>query len=204
MRSIERDGTTGRRVAMSLRVPAQTRDKLVSAAQASGRSLTTETEIRLSKSFEHEPLLDETLVLACGEGFAGIVLLLSTVMRDAALSRLYQKGEDGWGPSWLADADAYDAAQTAARIILEEFRPEGMANSDPRSTGERIARARIFDVVNLGAPYPVGRRQWIDRIRSLLGPDLMAQSNSMRNERANDAAIEAARTVAASDDSEAL
>ena len=185
----------GERVPMSFRVPPELKRRMDEAARESGRSVAQEIEQRLDKSFERGPLLDEALLLAFDEGLAGILLIVGTVMREAALSRMHQKREDAVGKSWLAEPDAYAAAVKAASVCLAEFKPEGSVGSDPQSTGERFARARIFDVVNQGAPYPVGRRQWIDRTRRLLGPELMAQSKWMRDEAPNDAAIKSARSA---------
>ncbi|HEY1432714.1 MAG TPA: TraY domain-containing protein [Stellaceae bacterium] len=194
MRSIDRAGAPAR-VPLSIRVSPETRDRLVAAAQESGRSLTTEIENRLSRTFERQSLVVEVMNLLFGEGLPGLLMIAGRAMRQAGASRLRQRRGDFEVRDWLADADAYDAAVTAVHKVLDEFRPEEgrPVEPDPHATGNRFALARIADVVNQGAPYPRGEREWIDQARALLGSDLMKESGWFRAMAKEDAAILAAR-----------
>jgi TraY domain len=179
---------------VGFRAPRELKEKLKQAAASSGRSLSTEAQFRLEKSFHPEELLAETLELAFGPGLAGLLTLAGRVMREAGSSKMYQKQRDGGvsGGSWPMDPDAYNEAVRAAHAVLEEWRPDGAV--DPASTGSiaaRFAADRIDWVVNQGAPYPFGERKWIDLTRALLG-DLLAQSKSLHAQsRKDDAAMAA-------------
>ena len=100
MRSIERDGTPNR-VALSLRVAPEIHARLIAAAQETGRSLTNEIEIRLSRTFERQSLAEEAMQLLFGEGLAGLLLIIGQAMRNAGFSRTRR----AWEKSAKENAD---------------------------------------------------------------------------------------------------
>ncbi|MBV9859869.1 MAG: TraY domain-containing protein [Alphaproteobacteria bacterium] len=164
---------------VGFRASRDLKQRLEAAAKASGRSLSTEAQFRLERSFDRESLFPDSLKLAFGPGLSGMLFMLGRVMSESGRSALFQKSNGAPASAgWLADPFAYAEAVAAAIKVLEEFRPEG--DAQPRNIGARFATARIFEVVNEGGPYPFGEREWIDLARSLLGPDLIAQSKRLR------------------------
>ena len=145
--------------------------------------------------------------LLFGEGLAGLLLIVGQTMRDAGFSRTRRAWEkrakedpdvEDTVPWWM-DPDGYDAAVAVATRVLEEFRPSGdriLDRDEPELIDlERYVVVHIGPVVEQGAPYPPGRRQWIGLARALLGPDLVAQSHWLKKLQKENAAIMAARAA---------
>src|SRR4051794_23704862 len=69
---------------VGFRAPRELKEKLAAAAAASGRSLSTEAQFRLERSFEREQLvadlLGQALALRYGAAFASILRDLATAM----------------------------------------------------------------------------------------------------------------------------
>jgi hypothetical protein len=63
----------GERAALGFRITADTKQKLVLAAEKSGRSQSQEAELRLERSFERQDLMTEALTLAFGEAIGGLL-----------------------------------------------------------------------------------------------------------------------------------
>jgi hypothetical protein len=184
----------GEKVTVSIRATADLKERILRAAEANGVPFSHEIEARLWRSFIREELLPELMNEKFGTGVAGLLLVIGRVMRESGRGMMFEK-DRLVGPDWMADPDAYREGVTAACMVLEEFQPEGASTLPPSkpSIGARYARDRISKVVNQGAPYPYGEKPWIDLVRQLLGPELLAQSRYMRAADQEDAKIMAAR-----------
>jgi TraY domain len=111
---------------VGFRSPRELKERLEAAAARSGRSLSTEAQIRLEKSFEKQDLLGGALELAYGPRLAGILMLLAEMTCQVGRMAGFTSGESGEAmDNWLDDAFAYDQAVTAASTILDAFRPPG-------------------------------------------------------------------------------
>jgi Arc-like DNA binding domain len=74
--------TARRRIPMGIRVTPELRNQLLASAEASGRSITSEMELRLENSFRSERYLDEALDLAFGRQATGLLKAIARVMVD--------------------------------------------------------------------------------------------------------------------------
>ena len=111
---------------VGFRAPRELKERLEAAAARNGRSLSTEAQIRLEKSFEKQELLVGALELAYGPRLAGILFLLGEMMSEVGASAAFASGESVEAMrSWLDDPFAYDQAITAVYDILTSFRPAG-------------------------------------------------------------------------------
>lgn len=118
--------TPGRRSPLGLRVTAEIKDLLDSAAVKSGRTQSQEAETRLELTFRSERQLDQALETIFGQRTAGLVTLLAHVMRDAGqMGHPIATRSLEVAPDWTSNAFAYDQAVRAATRVLEAFRPEG-------------------------------------------------------------------------------
>src|SRR5258707_6304331 len=75
--------TAGQRSSLGLRVTAEIKDLLDSAAMKNGRTQSAEAEARLELTFRAERQLDQALETIFGQRTAGLVMLLAHVMRAA-------------------------------------------------------------------------------------------------------------------------
>jgi hypothetical protein len=130
---------------VGFRAPRELKERLETTAATSGRSLSTEAQIRLEKSFEKQDLLSDSLELAYGARLAGIVLLVGNLMKQTGLLGGFASiGSAEARDKWLDDPYAYDQALKAALIILEAFRPPGDPNllqKNGKDAGEEIPPA---------------------------------------------------------------
>jgi hypothetical protein len=183
-------------------VPLPPDDKNWLNGRVRANDTTIGAEIRncIQRVRDRESLAAEVFHLLYGDGAAGLIFLLGDAMRKAGCSRLRraldQQGQARNMRPWWSDPDGYDAAVTAANRILEEFRPEGertVDRADPQSIGEeRYVIGRAAMVVE-GGPHPFGDRSFTEIARTLLGPEMIAQSRWLKARRAEDAAIVAAQ-----------
>lgn len=129
---------------VGFRAPRELKEKLEDAAARNGRSLSTEAQIRLEKSFERQELLAGALELAYGPRLAGILFLLGKTIYEVGPISGYESGESPEAVvNWLDDAFAYDQAKMAACTILDAFRPAGDPNV-LQKPGKDIQAARFF------------------------------------------------------------
>ena len=122
----------GERHPLGLRVTKETKKKLTDAANTSGRSQSQEAEFRLEQTFNATQTLFDSLDLAYGRHWTGILLALAqaaqlTGTRALAVNKWNFEGcED-----WVSDPYAYDQAVKAVDTILEAFRPLGDVAAKP-------------------------------------------------------------------------
>lgn len=112
------------KVVVNTKIEPQTRDALHAAAAQSGRTLSSEIEYRLRRSFEDDAKISETLG---GWKMFAMLRAIAATMNFAATvhSPLPYPGN---GPAdWLDDPDAYDRALWAAVATLHANRPSGEA-----------------------------------------------------------------------------
>lgn len=186
---------------VSVPLPPDDKNWLNGKVRVNATTIGAEIRGCIQRVRDHEELTPEVLRLLFDDGAAGLIFLIGRAMREAGGSRL-RRARDQQGQarnmrrSWLLDPDGYDAAVTAAIRVLEEFRPEGertVDREDPQSTGEeRYVIGRVAIVVE-GEPAPFGERSFVETARALLGPELIAQSRSLKARQAEDAMIVAAR-----------
>src|SRR5438067_1401563 len=94
---------------VGFRAPRELKERLEAAATRSGRSLSTEAQIRLEKSFEKQDLLTGALELAYGPQLAGIVFLIAEMMSENGRLAGFTSGESAEAmENWLSDPFAYD------------------------------------------------------------------------------------------------
>jgi hypothetical protein len=125
MRSIKREGDD-RRMPMSMRIAPAVRDRLVAAAQASGRSLTQEIELRLDKSFDREDLLASVLSAAFGREVGGIIFgLAHVVSRQGRVAMQLSGASPERVDAWPDDPTAYAQVIAVAKEFLTALRPPG-------------------------------------------------------------------------------
>jgi hypothetical protein len=123
--------TAGSRVSLGLKVTAETKEKVAQAADASGRTQSQEAEYRLEQSFDRLDILPDALRLRFGE-LGGLLFLIGTTMEHAGRRATWDTTQDvdSWqGDKWFSHPDGYAAAEKAAHVALEVFRPTGRAEA---------------------------------------------------------------------------
>jgi len=111
-----------KRASFNTRLRAGLKNRLETAAQAAGRSLSEEIEFRLERSFEAEDAGQGTLALIWGRRTTSVLLLIGHALQ-AAHQRAVAAGRKGW----LDDPETYEFATGRARQILAAIRPPGEA-----------------------------------------------------------------------------
>ena len=128
---------------VGFRAPRELKERLEAAAARSGRSLSTEAQIRLERSFEKQDILGGALELAYGPRLAGILMLVAEMTSQVGRIAGFTSGESGVAmDNWLSDPFAYDQAVTAAYRILDAFRPAGdryLLQKNAKDVREEIA-----------------------------------------------------------------
>jgi len=119
---------------LSTRITAPTRQALTEAAAKSGRSLSSEVEHRLRRSFDED---EKTIDRLGGPQLYAILRLISSTMdavgKQAFFSRSHKISEDA---NWLYDPYCYDQVVKAVTTILENLRPAGDPAPRPYSQAE--------------------------------------------------------------------
>src|SRR5215208_346894 len=77
---------------VGFRAPRELKERLEVAAARSGRSLSTEAQIRLEKSFDQQDILSQALELAYGSRLAGLFLLLLDQISTVGSLASFQSG----------------------------------------------------------------------------------------------------------------
>ena len=166
---------------VGFRSPVVLKEKLEAAARSSNRSLSSEAQFRLERSFEHERVLHEALALAYGPRTAALVLLIARAMHDAGTAEAFNKTFTPEGAAnWTDDPDAYEQATKAADTILTSARPPGeptKASTFKRlpadhplhnaSMGEGFANTLIDAVSGRGSTGEL--QKWAEPLRAMLG-----------------------------------
>lgn len=166
--------------AMATRVTADVRHALEAAASRNNRSLSQEVEIRLARSFEPEPHLDELLVRHYGPQGAALIQIIGREMRaqiNAGAQRL--RASDGtavhFESDWMGEPTTYALLERACTEILRVLRPAGVPDAsgfDPENSARRLLSViAVDDTRSIADPS----RAWGAKLRSLLGLRLSAR-----------------------------
>ena len=169
----------GVRVPLSLRTTPDLKLQLGSAAEAKGRSLSQEAELRLEQSFRDEGLLGDVLGLAYGPHLAGLLLSIGWAMEDTGRQAAFgAEPTIEAADNWFDDPYAFDQAARAAATILLAARPRGDP-SVPVFDNNRITEIYrgigqgtgngIIDALK-GRHASLREKDRAEPIRSLLGP----------------------------------
>ena len=179
------------RVSLGLKVTADLKNQLDSAARASGRTQSQEAEKRLEQSFRDQALLNQVLELAYGKRLGGLLLLIGRAMFDAGRHSAFiatRKLKDV--ENWLDNAYGYDQAVQAAHKVLEVLRPKGDTSppnlqlSEVVGSIEGISSDEMFDSLlkNFGVTVANGlfyalqgratreSKDWAEPVSEMLGP----------------------------------
>jgi hypothetical protein len=98
----------GKRYPLNMRTTAEIRDRLVAAANASGRSFAQEAEFRIEQSYAEDDRLGGPITRA-------LVTMLAAAIADA---------EQRTGKSWLTDRVTYRRALLSVHAIIGRLGPE--------------------------------------------------------------------------------
>lgn len=136
---------------VGFRSPPALKTKLEEVARAAGRSLSSEAQFRLEKSFEREPLALDALDLAFGRPIAGIALLIASCLRTASLRASHKLSASPALPGdEISNPQVRREALLCARAVIdwlaERTDPTGASN-----IGE-VVGAGFTDWLEKGAP----------------------------------------------------
>ena len=108
---------------LSTRITAPTRRALETAAAKSGRSLSSEVEYRLRRSFDED---EKTIDRLGGPQLYAILRMISATMELTGLHAYFMsRHEIAKSVEWLYDAYCYDQVVKTVTTILESLRPPG-------------------------------------------------------------------------------
>jgi hypothetical protein len=170
----EYGGTVDRTAVFSARLRPETRNQLVIAAKASGRSLSQEMEHRLRRTFTE----DENEITRYGnKQNAAVVNLIGAAIRSASDVTSAKRQHD-----WLKEQWLFDDVMHAIRHVLLWFRPDGDSGLREIIGGSAIARAdQLIDEIRAADPaLPIAKRSarqhTLARLKEKLG-DLATTRN---------------------------
>ncbi len=124
---------------LSTRITAPTRRALEDAAAKSGRSLSSEVEYRLRRSFgEVENTIDQ---LGGPQLFAILRMISATMEMTGRHAYFAHHGKISASVDWLYDAYSYDQVVKTVTTILESLRPPG----DPEPLAADPAKVVVVD-----------------------------------------------------------
>jgi hypothetical protein len=168
----------GERGTVSLRLTAETKDRIDKAAKANGRPFSQEAELRIEKSFEREGLLPDALELSHGREAAGLIFALGLLMTVGGRAAAYEKAITTKKPvqPWATDPYAYDQAVRSVVALLELARPgkpdfsirPDVDEGRPKDYANDLVRAVKGTAQGAWANGVFGAEN-IDTIRKLLG-----------------------------------
>jgi hypothetical protein len=163
--------TARRRIPMGIRVTPELRNQLLASAEASGRSITSEMELRLENSFRSERYLDEALDLAFGRQATGLLKAIARVMVDVGPhAAMAKNGSFESAANWLSDPFAFDQAAAGISALLAGIRPQGDSASpagDHAQMGEMMAVAVLIALKDRECGGELG--DWARPVRAGLG-----------------------------------
>jgi hypothetical protein len=123
---------------VGFRCPDALKEKLEKAATTAGRSLSTETQFRIEKSFNTDQTLGAAQQLAQNLAFgpkgAELLRLITRVIRHAP-GAIGMDVED----DWFSDATAFHVLEREITHLLHRLRPEGT----PREIGGESPENRV-------------------------------------------------------------
>src|SRR5436305_1158648 len=112
-------------VDIKIRMKEPLRADIERAATGKGISMNAEMVERLSRSFEHERMLDQALEWAYGRKLFALLSLLGRVAVDTGPIAAFQKTkEHSEAINWLSNAYAFDQVTKAITFALGAFRPQ--------------------------------------------------------------------------------
>jgi hypothetical protein len=153
----------GERLPLGLRVTKDLKKKLGDAANASGRSLSQEAELRLEHTFNTTNVLFDALDLAYGRHWTGLLLALAQVVQITGTRALaVSQWEFDGCEDWIVDPYAYDQVVAAINVVLEAFRPHGAVPDSPPPNWNRLPASAFL---KLGEGFA------LDLLRNLASPD---------------------------------
>ncbi len=143
-----------KRANIATRVTHQTRTALEEAADASGRSLSQEIELRLERSFERERTLQETLELRFGRQTATLLFLMGreigSRVRGADIQRTGVPRDAH--SDWVDEPEAFAAARAGIEKIMVWLDPRPIDGDLPsgQSWLYSIERRGVNDIGGYG------------------------------------------------------
>ena len=167
---------------VGFRSPTNLKEKLERAAKAASRSLSSEAQFRLERSFDRENLLTDALDLAYGPRTAALVLMIAEAMdATGSYSGFAKIGTLEGSRNWTDDPYSYDQVVQSIITILEAFRPEGTPESPHKrdqvgedmtalfaNMGRGFANG-ILEEVARGAARTSGSIERVEQICRLMG-----------------------------------
>lgn len=183
----KREAELGERVHVGFRVTPEMKLRLQHAADARGRSVSQEAEMRLDRSFDREDLLPQALSLVYGPRAAGLVLAIAAAMDKAGFSEVVSSQYETY--HWVDSPPLYKEAEQAANVILRAFRPHDhhpefspLPPPNHRRTGQECAKQLLEELASdahsdqdwSGAPLEAALTSYLFRnqmkpMRELLG-----------------------------------
>jgi hypothetical protein len=129
---------------VGFRSPAWLKKQLEQAADLAGRSLSTEAQFRLERSFERGALLYDGLDLAYGKPIAGILLLLGSVLRATSLRQGHRSSGNLPFDEAILHPEVRQQALLAAKLVIDEFGPAAPTiEGEPHTLGEVVALGHL-------------------------------------------------------------
>lgn len=136
---------------LSTRITSDLRQSLEDAAATSGRSLSSEIEHRLRRSFDDDRVIDQL----GGQQLYAILRTVAAVMSMAGtgfMSELDRRSDPA--AEWLNDPDGYDRAFWAVVTVLDAMRPPGALSEDEYWSSQRYGKGFANLVLNEVAEAP--------------------------------------------------
>lgn len=137
----------GERVSLGLKVTPAVKISLDQLARQNGRTQSQEAELRLEYSFRDESRAELFHEAAYGAQTAGLLELLGSVIRNAAVSSSTGLLED-----WLDDPIAFSRVCGAIGTVLDALRPPGAGEDPSTNLGREIACGWLIQVATRHSP----------------------------------------------------
>jgi hypothetical protein len=163
--------TPGERVPMSFRVRPELKEKMDRWAEASGRSVAQEVELRLEQSSTNEATVEQGLDFSFGRRLAALLRLFGRVALDVGPIAAFQKtGKHDDAINWLSEPFAYDQVVKGVTLVLEALRPDGdiaPPTGNAESLHERMASGALIAIKDRECGGELG--DWARPVRERLG-----------------------------------
>jgi hypothetical protein len=190
----------GKRYPLNMRTTFELRRELEAAANASGRSLAQEAELRIERSFRDQRFIFEILEAVYGRGAAGILSVIGHVMKIAGRNVGFAATQTLEGAEhWWNDPYAYDQVVRGINRILREAAPDGKIElpaaarikggppdlnfeAQYENMGEGFALGILNDIVS-ERPISAGNEEIAIQARRLLGDDLVKRLKAKGGKR---------------------
>jgi hypothetical protein len=169
--------TPGARVSLGLKVTDEIKQRLDTAAQASGRTQSQEAEARLERTFRDEDLLPQLLRIAYGSQLTVAVLTLAKALKEAGAHAGVRTmgGRFEGAETWFGNPAAYAEARDAAARVLSGLFPEAdpamagvVAPESAKGLGKEIANGLLEALRNPERGGVIG--DWAAPLRAMLDP----------------------------------